>query len=63
MNALVEHGIETYELVVSSAVAAQRDAARSVSVAPLRSLLSLCADVTRDVGALQVSALRWVLGA
>jgi hypothetical protein len=63
VNALAEHVIETYELVVSAAVAAQRDAARSVSITPLRALLSLSADLTRDVGSVQASAARWVLRA
>jgi hypothetical protein len=55
--------IEAYELLVASAVATQQDAARSIDVAPVRSLLALCADLTRDVGAVQASVARWVLEA
>ena len=55
--------IEAYEAAVLSAAAAQRDAARTVGVAPVRSILALSADVTRDVGAVQASAARWVLDA
>jgi hypothetical protein len=55
--------IEAYEVAVRSVVAAQQDAARSIEIAPVRSLLALCADLTRDVGAVQASAARWVLEA
>jgi hypothetical protein len=55
--------IEAYEAAVLSAVAAQQDAARTVGVAPVRSILALSADLTRDVGAVQASAARWVLDA
>jgi hypothetical protein len=48
---------------VLSAVAAQQDAARTVGIAPVRSILALSADLTRDVGAVQASAARWVLDA
>jgi hypothetical protein len=37
--------------------------ARSVGAAPVRSLVALCADVTRDIGVVQVSAARWALDA
>jgi hypothetical protein len=53
--------IDAYEAAVGSAVAAQQDLARSVGVAPVRSLVALCADLTRDVGAVQASAARWAL--
>ena len=46
-----------------SASTAQQDAARAVGVAPARSILALSADLTRDVGAVQASAARWVLDA
>jgi hypothetical protein len=55
--------IDAYETAVESAVAAQQDVARSVGVAPVRSLVALCADVTRDIGAVQASAARWALDA
>jgi hypothetical protein len=55
--------IEAYEAAVLSAVAAQQDAARTVGIAPVRSILALSADLTRDVGAVQASAARWVLDA
>ena len=55
--------IEAYEAAVLSAVAAQQGAARSVGVAPVRSIIALSAELTRDVGAVQASAARWVLDA
>ncbi len=55
--------LEAYESAVSSVVAAQQDAARNAGVAPVRAVLALCADLTRDVGAVQASAARWVLDA
>jgi hypothetical protein len=55
--------IDAYEAAVGSTVAAQQDVARSVGVVPVRSLVALCADLTRDVGAVQASAARWVLDA
>jgi hypothetical protein len=53
--------IDAYEAAIGSAVAAQQDVARSVGVAPVRSVVALCADLTRDIGAVQASAARWVL--
>ena len=53
--------IDVYEAAVGSAVAAQQAVARNVPVAPVRSVVALCADLMRDVGALQASAARWAL--
>jgi hypothetical protein len=55
--------IDAYEAAVGSAVAAQQGMARSVGVAPVRSLVALSADLTRDIGAVQASAARWALDA
>jgi hypothetical protein len=55
--------IDAYEAAIGSVVATQRDVARSVGVAPARSLVALCADLTRDIGAVQASAARWALDA
>jgi hypothetical protein len=53
--------IDAYEAAVAAAVAAQRDLARGVGIAPVRSLLAMSADLTRDIAALQASAARWAL--
>jgi hypothetical protein len=55
--------IDAYEAAVASSVAAQRGAARSAGDTPVRSVVALYADLTRDIGALQASAARWVLDA
>jgi hypothetical protein len=55
--------IDAYEAAIGHAVATQQDLARSVGVAPVRSLVALCADLTRDLGAMQASAARWALDA
>jgi hypothetical protein len=55
--------IDAYEAAVGSTVAAQQEVARAVGVAPVRSLVALGADLTRDIGALQASAARWALDA
>ena len=55
--------IDLYETAVSSAVTAQQDVALAVGLSPARSILALCADLTRDVGAVQVSTARWLLDA
>ena len=47
--------------VYEAAVATQHEAARSLPLAPLRAVIALCADLTRDVAALQASAVRWAL--
>jgi hypothetical protein len=36
-------------------------AAQAVQLQPARSIAALTADLTRDVGAVQVSAARWIL--
>jgi len=53
--------IDAYEAAIGTAVAAQQDVARNVPIPPLRSAVALCADLTRDVGALHASAARWAL--
>jgi hypothetical protein len=55
--------IDAYEAAIAHAVATQQDLARSIGVAPARSFVALCADLTRDVGAVQASAARWALDA
>lgn len=53
--------IDAYEAAIRATADAQLGAARVVDVQPLRSVAALCADFTRDVGAVQVSGARWVL--
>jgi hypothetical protein len=53
--------IEAYEAAIDSAAQAQVIVAHTVHLQPARSIVALCADLTRDVGAVQVSAARWIL--
>jgi len=53
--------IEAYEAAIYSAAQAQVIVAHAVELQPVRSIVALCADLTRDLGAVQVSAARWIL--
>jgi hypothetical protein len=53
--------IDAYEAAIRATADAQLGVARVVDVQPVRSIAALCADFTRDLGAVQVSGARWVL--
>ena len=54
--------IDAYEAAIRAAARRAASASRSaVHLQPARSIVALCADLTRDVGAVQVSAARWIL--
>jgi hypothetical protein len=53
--------IEAYEAVVRSAAEAQVGVARALPLQPARSIAALTADLTRDLGAVQISTARWIL--
>ena len=53
--------IDAYEAAIRSAADAQMAAAQAVQLQPARSIAALYAGLMRDVGAVQVSAARWVL--
>lgn len=53
--------IDAYEAAVRATAEAQLALASAVDVQPVRSIVALYADLTRDVGAVQVSGARWVL--
>jgi hypothetical protein len=53
--------IDAYESAVRAATDAQLGLADAVGVQPLRAVVALCAELTRDVGAVQISSVRWVL--
>jgi hypothetical protein len=55
--------IDAYESAVRSAAQAQVNAAQALHLHPARSIVSLCAELTRDVGAIQISTARWILDA
>jgi hypothetical protein len=53
--------IDAYEAAIRSAADAQVTVAQAVHLPPARSIVALYAGLMRDVGAVQVSAARWVL--
>jgi hypothetical protein len=53
--------IDAYEAAVRSAAEAHATAARAAHLPPARSIAALYANLTRDVGAVQVSTARWFL--
>ena len=53
--------IDAYEGAVRSAAQAQLNVAQAVPFPPARAIVARCADLTRDLGAVQVSTARWVL--
>jgi hypothetical protein len=53
--------IDTYESAIRAATDAQLSLASIVGVQPARSIVVVLAELTRDVGAVQVAGARWVL--
>jgi hypothetical protein len=53
--------IDGYESAIRAATDAQLRFARIVDVQPARSIVVVLAELTRDVGAVQVAGARWVL--
>jgi hypothetical protein len=57
----LEMCIEVYEAAVRAATDLQLTLARGTDLEPVRSFAATCADLTRDIGATQVSSARWLL--
>ena len=53
--------VDVYEAAIRAATDVQLNAARAIAVEPARSMLASCADLTRDIGATQLSSVRWML--
>ena len=53
--------VDAYESAIRAVTDAQLSAARAVEIEPVRSVLASCADLTRDIGATQLSSVRWIL--
>lgn len=53
--------LDVYETTVRTITDAQLSAAREIDIEPVRSALASCAHLTRDLGAAQLSAMRWIL--
>jgi hypothetical protein len=57
----VELCIDAYEANIRVTTDLQLTVARVVDLEPVRSFAATCADLTRDIGATQVSSARWIL--
>jgi hypothetical protein len=53
--------IDAYETGIRALTELQWTVARVIGLEPVRALASSCADLTRDIGATQVSSARWLL--
>jgi hypothetical protein len=53
--------IDAYEAGVRAATEAQMTFAEVIQLEPVRFIATSCADLTRDLGATQVSSARWLL--
>ena len=53
--------VDAYEAAIRAATDVQLNAARAIAVEPARCVLASCADLTRDIGATQLSSARWIL--
>jgi hypothetical protein len=62
-RAAVEAAIDAYEDAIRRACDAQRQLAGRVPFEPVGLLLRVSADLTRDIGAAQLSGVRWLLDA
>jgi hypothetical protein len=53
--------LDAYETTLRAISDVQLNAARAIDLEPVRSVLASSAHLTRDVGAAQLSAMRWIL--
>ena len=59
----IETALDTYEQAIRRSSDAQRRVAERVPFDPAQALLRISADLTRDIGAAQLSGVRWLLDA
>lgn len=55
--------VDAYETGIRIATDVQLTVARTVRLEPIRSVAATCANLTRDIGATQLSTARWFLDA
>ena len=58
---LLEAAVNAYEDVIRRSYDLQRALAHGMPFEPARLLLNTTADLTRDIGAVQLSGARWLL--
>jgi hypothetical protein len=61
IDELLEAALNAYEDALRRFAGAQRTLAQAVPFPPARALLHTTADLTRDIGAVQLSGARWLL--
>jgi hypothetical protein len=61
VDELLEAAVNAYEDLIRRSCDLQRVIAHALPYEPARALLNTTADLTRDVGAVQVSGARWLL--
>jgi hypothetical protein len=61
VDELLEAAVNAYEDAIRRSCDLQRALARSVPFEQTRLLLNATADLTRDIGAVQLSGARWLL--
>ena len=63
VDEILETALNGYEDVIRRWCDVQRAIARALPLEPARSILNTTADLTRDIGAMQLSGARWLLDA
>ena len=61
VDELLEAAVNGYEDMIRRSCDLQRTLAHALPFEPARSLLNTTADLTRDIGAVQLSGARWLL--
>ena len=61
VDELLEAAVNGYEDMIGRSCDLQRTLALTLAFEPARSILNATADLTRDIGAVQLSGARWLL--
>jgi len=61
VDELLEAAVNGYEDMIRRSCDLQRALARTLPLEPARTILNTTADLTRDIGAVQLSGARWLL--
>jgi len=61
VDELLEAAVNAYEDLIRRSTDLQRTLARGLPFEPARAVLNATADLTRDIGAVQISGVRWLL--
>src|ERR687897_477692 len=61
IDEILEGALNAYEDVIRRSCELQRACANTLPFEPARSILDTTADLTRDIAAMQLSAVRWLL--